>query len=74
MALRGDMFADGTITAKAINVSTLSALAADLGTVTAGLIRNPANTLRFDLPNMRLYRGDNTMELDFANKVFRMVF
>ena len=74
MALRGDMLADGTITANKINVASLSALAADLGTVTAGLIRNPANTLRFDLPNMRLYRGDNTMELDFANKVFRMVF
>ena len=74
LALRGDMLADGTITAKALNVATLSALSANLGTVTAGLIRNPENTLIFDLPNMRLYRTDGTMELNFSSKLFRMVF
>ncbi len=84
IAFRGDMYADGTIiarhiaagtiTADKLSVTSLSALSANLGTVTAGLIRNAADTLRFDLPNMRLFRTDGTMQLDFNNKVFEIIF
>ena len=84
LAFRGDMYADGTIIARHIQagsitadklaVTSLSAVSANLGTVTAGLIRNDANTLRFDLPNMRLFRADGTMQLDFNNKVFEIIF
>ena len=80
LTFRGDMIADGTIvarnilagsiTADKLSVSTLSAVTSNLGTITAGLIRNAANTLLFDLPNMRLYRADGTMEL---NNTFRTV-
>lgn len=76
IAFRGDMYADGTIiarhiaantiTADKLNVSSLSALSADLGTVTAGLIRNAADTLRFDLPNMRLFRVDGKADIDLS--------
>jgi len=66
LALRGDMYADGTITANKLSVASLSALSADLGEVTAGLIRNAANTLRFDLPNMRLYRADGKADVDLS--------
>lgn len=84
LALRGDMYADGSIiarhiaagsiTADKINVTSLSALTANLGTVTAGLIQNVAATLKFDLPNMRLYRTDGTMELNFNSKLFTIDF
>lgn len=84
LALRGDMNADGSIiarhiaagsiTADKINVTSLSALTANLGTVTAGLIQNAAATLKFDLPNMRLYRTDGTMELNFNSKLFFIDF
>lgn len=84
LALRGDMNADGSIiarhiaagsiTADKINVTSLSALTANLGTVTAGLIQNVAATLQFDLPNMRLYRTDGTMELNFNSKLFTIDF
>lgn len=84
IAFHGDMYADGTIiarhivagtiTADKLSVASLSALSANLGTVTAGLIRNAADTLRFDLPNMRLFRTDGTMQLDFNNKVFEIIF
>ena len=74
LALRGDMIADGAILARHIEVLTLSALSADLGTVTAGLIRNTQNTLRFDLPNMRIYRTDGTMEINFASKIIDIQF
>ncbi len=84
LALRGDMNADGSIiarhiaagsiTADKISVTSLSALAANLGTVTAGLIQNIAETLKFDLPNMRLYRTDGTMELNFNSKLFFIDF
>ena len=74
LAFRGDMYADGSITVNKLSVSQLSALTADLGTVTAGLIRNAANTLRFDLPTMRIYRTDGTMELNFDTKFFRIIF
>lgn len=49
IALRGDVFADGTITAQAVNVSSLSAITANVGTLTAGLIRSSDNLVRFDL-------------------------
>lgn len=72
VALRGDMIVDGSITATKISVSALSAIAADIGTVTAGLIRNAADTLRFDLPNMRLYRTDGKMDVDLKNLRLRI--
>lgn len=84
ITFRGDMHGDGLIiarmvgaaqiTADKINVTSLSAIAADIGTVTAGLIRNTADTLRFDLPNMRIYRVDGAMDLDFKNKKFEIIF
>lgn len=67
-AVTAGKIAAGSVTATELNVSTLSAIAANLGTVTAGLIRNAADTIRFDLPNMRLYRVDGTMDIDLYNK------
>ena len=76
IAFRGDFYADGAIlaqhlaagsvTADKINVGSLSAIAADIGTVTAGLIQNPAATLKFDLPNMRLYRTDGKADINLS--------
>jgi hypothetical protein len=84
IAFNGNLYADGsiiartiaagTITADKLNVTSLSAINANLGTVTAGLIQNPAATLLFDLPNMRIYRADNTMQIDFSNKIIEMIF
>jgi hypothetical protein len=54
IAFRGDMFLDGSITATMINVGTLSAINANLGTVTAGLITGPSGNLRFDATNERI--------------------
>lgn len=42
LALRGDMFADGTIVARHLDVTTLSAITADLGQITAGYMRSAA--------------------------------
>lgn len=72
LAFRGDMYGDGHILARHLSVSSLSAITANLGTVTAGLIQNPAGTLRFDLPNMRLYRTDGKADFDLKNLRFRM--
>lgn len=41
LVFRGDMIGDGTITAGKISVGTLSAIKADLGTVTAGILQSP---------------------------------
>ncbi len=72
VGINGDLLIDGSIVARHLSVGTLSAIAADLGTVTAGLIRNSADTIRYDLPNMKIYRVDGTMTLDFANKRLRI--
>lgn len=84
IAFRGDMYADGTIiarhiaagsiTADKINVTTLSALTANLGTVTAGLIRDAANSYNFDVVNGRLRRTDGTYTIDMKNKTFEIIF
>lgn len=67
VGINGDLIVDGTILARHLDVETISAISADLGTITAGLIRNAADTIRLDLTNMRFYRVDGKMEIDFAN-------
>lgn len=57
LAVRGDMIADGSILARHIEAVTLSAISADLGTITAGLLRNSDNTMRVDLNNKEIYIG-----------------
>lgn len=74
LALRGDMIADGAIFARHLSVVTLSALAANLGTITAGLMRDAANTYYFNLNNGRLGTTDGDVLFDLKNKTFRMAF
>jgi hypothetical protein len=84
IALRGNIIADasisartiqaGSITADKISANALSAISANLGTVTAGLIQNPAGTLLFNLPAMQLYRADGTFTIDLSNKVIDITF
>ena len=52
---RGNLIVDGAITAVHLNVATLSAITANMGTLTAGLILNTDETLSFDLTNKRLF-------------------
>lgn len=73
VALKGDMIVTGSITADKLDVTELSAIVADLGTVTAGLIRDSADTIRFDLPNMRLYRVDGKMDIDLKNRTILLL-
>ena len=54
VALRGDMLIDGSILARHIDVSTLSAITADIGEVTAGIIRSSDNKFVIDLDNKTL--------------------
>jgi len=54
LALRGDMIANGTITAAKIVASTLSAIVANLGTITAGKLQRADGTFIVDLDNKRL--------------------
>lgn len=72
VGINGDVLIDGSVLARHLAVSSLSAITANLGTVTAGLIRNSADTIRFDLPNMRIYRTDGKMDLDFENLFFEI--
>lgn len=84
LAFRGDMYADGTIfarhiaaaqiTANLLNVDNLAAITANLGTVTAGLIRDVALTFYKDLTNGKDARYDGQMTVDYKNKVFEMIF
>lgn len=53
LALRGDFIADGTILARALSVSTLSSITANIGTVTAGVIQSPTGKYVIDLNNER---------------------
>jgi hypothetical protein len=84
IALRGTVIADGTILARAIaagavtadkiTATSLSSISANLGTVTAGIIQNPAGTLIDDLANLKRYRSDGTFTIDVANKVIDITF
>lgn len=82
IAFRGDMFADGTIvarmiqagaiTADKIQANSLAAIAANLGTITAGLMRDAASTYYFDVTNGRIGTNDGSVLLDLKNKRFVM--
>ena len=49
--LRGDFIVDGTITAAKMQVGALSAITANLGLVTAGVIQSPNGKFLIDLNN-----------------------
>jgi hypothetical protein len=55
ISYRGDMFADGSITAQALNVNTLSAISANLGSITAGDMRSTDGLMVFDLDGQEFY-------------------
>jgi hypothetical protein len=50
----GNLIVDGSITASKLSVTSLSAITADLGTVTAGLIRDTNSKMKIDLANVRI--------------------
>ena len=58
VALRADMYVDGSITAQKLNVGTLSAITADIGSVTAGTLQDPAGKMLVDLNNKRIVISD----------------
>jgi hypothetical protein len=58
--------AAGAVTAAIINVTQLSAIAANLGTVTAGLIRDAASRTRFDVTAGTLIFNNGTHMLAFG--------
>lgn len=68
VGINGNLIVDNTILARHIDVLTLSAISANIGTITAGLIRDVADNIRFDLDNMVVYRTDGTMTIDWKNK------
>ncbi len=57
LVLKGDMIADGGILARSIDVTSLSAIVADIGTITAG----------------KLQRADGTMVVDLDAKQIKIV-
>lgn len=81
--ITADQIAAGSITADKIDadfidsiqieVDELSAISANLGTVTAGTIQSPDGEIVMDWNNMRLFRADGTMEVDFFSKRIRIV-
>ena len=52
-----NLIVDGAVTAQKINVSSLSAITADVGTLTSGLIRSGASGMELDLVNNRIRSG-----------------
>ena len=49
ITIRGDMYADGTITASKLNVAELSSITANIGVVTAGELNAQNGTMQINL-------------------------
>jgi hypothetical protein len=58
VSIRGDLVADGTVSANAIQTDSLSAISANIGDVTAGVLRGPNNKMRIELGNERILISD----------------
>jgi hypothetical protein len=54
IGISGNVFLDGTLTARVLNVGTLSAITASMGTLTAGLIRSSDSKFQVDCDNRRI--------------------
>lgn len=72
IAFRADMIGDGAITARSISVGSLSAITADIGTVTAGKIRDASATYELRIGDGWFGRVDKKSFLDLKNNVFQM--
>lgn len=59
--LHGDQITTGTIKADRLFVNSLDAITANVGTLTAGTLRNAANTARFELDNGRIVFDNGVM-------------
>ncbi|ETR75917.1 hypothetical protein X566_20185 [Afipia sp. P52-10] len=55
---RADMIGDGSITVNKLSVGFLSAISANIGEITAGVIRSADNKFRIDLDNRQLVISD----------------
>jgi hypothetical protein len=71
ISLRADVIADGSIAARTLSVVSLSAISADLGTVTAGLLKDPANLYQFQVANGWWGKTDGSSFIDMKNGVFQ---
>ena len=58
IAIRGDVVADGSISAVKMNVGQLSAMTADMGTLTAGLIQSPTGKFAINLNSLYILIAD----------------
>src|SRR5690606_3531564 len=74
IGISGNVIIDGTVAARHLNVSTLSAISADIGTVTAGLIRDSANNYQLDIANGQFRSTDGTFVIDAKNKLIDITF
>ena len=71
IGINGNLIVDGTISATKIIASTISAISANLGTITAGLIRDVANTYQIQIDNGLFTSTDGKAYLDLKNKRLR---
>ncbi len=62
------MILNGTFITRAIEAGVINANSGSIGTLTAGLIRNPANTAVFEAENMRWRRLDGKADVDLLNR------
>lgn len=51
VGIKGDLLIDGSVRAESLNVTTLSAISADMGEITAGLLKSPDGKFVVDLTN-----------------------
>jgi hypothetical protein len=54
LVLNGDMIVDGSVTADSLNVTTLSAVTANAGTITAGVLQSADGKFVIDLDNKEI--------------------
>lgn len=71
LGFNGDAIIDGSILASRLNVATLSAITANIGTATAGLIRDPGDVYQFRVSDGWFGRSDGTSFIDMKNNILQ---
>lgn len=71
IGIDGEVIVDGSITADALNINTLSEASADAGVIVNGTLKDSLDVYEFDIANGYFGRQDGSSYIDMKNNVLQ---
>ena len=71
VAINGELIVDGSITADALNINTLSEASTDAGVIVNGTLKDSLDVYEFDIANGYFGRQDGSSYIDMKNNILQ---